>query len=264
MVRSPCTKGFTLIELIVFIVVAGIFIPMAYIAFLAVARPYREVSSGLAQATPQTVLTARFLAEFKIEDISKAPYTVPFLQPYIAVERFPGDGEFSRYQWHWEIAPVIYISGHSTLTTPDSYPRPIYAIGDYVIPPNPNGRSYQVYFPPWTASRQYSEGNNIRADNGHVYRCTREHMATPPQPTWTPNPGDKIQVDGLDTWEEDTSMTPGGSPPWTLQTAGEFDDGSLHWRERTIYLQITVSVREPNGYEYKARTVLSARPTVYP
>ena len=38
MTKGARVRGFTLIELIVFIVVAGIFIPMAYIAFMAAAR----------------------------------------------------------------------------------------------------------------------------------------------------------------------------------------------------------------------------------
>jgi hypothetical protein len=269
MIKNSQVCGFTLIELIIFIVVGGIFIPMAYIAFLSVARPYVS-PSGLAQTTMQAVSVARFLAEFKMEDIAKDPYTN--LQgsqlAYVSVERYPGDTEYSKYQWRWIVEPVkhqLNPSGHSTIVTPDPYPRPSYAIGDYIIPPNPNGRSYQVYFPHWEPPRNYIIGNNILSDNGHVYQCTREHTAALPQPTWTPGTGDKIQVDGIDTWVENTSMTPGGPPSsWPLQVGSEFDDGSLHWRERTIYRQITIVVREPNGYEYKTSTVLSARSTVYP
>jgi len=59
-------SGFTLLELIVFIVVAGIFIPMAYIAFMAVTR---------ASMNPEGIVLARFLAETKMEDLTGMTYS---------------------------------------------------------------------------------------------------------------------------------------------------------------------------------------------
>jgi prepilin-type N-terminal cleavage/methylation domain-containing protein len=55
-------KGFTLIELIIFIIVVGIFVPFTYIAF----------SSGLRGGmNPETVTTARFVAEQAAELAAK-------------------------------------------------------------------------------------------------------------------------------------------------------------------------------------------------
>jgi hypothetical protein len=58
-------KGFVLMEMIIFIIVAGIFVPLAYIAFSA------ALKSGVA---PETFTNARFLAERKMEDLTKVRY----------------------------------------------------------------------------------------------------------------------------------------------------------------------------------------------
>ncbi len=57
------TNGFTLIELITFITVAGIFVPLAYIAFQSV------IKEG---GKPETIIATRFIAEQKMEEITSA------------------------------------------------------------------------------------------------------------------------------------------------------------------------------------------------
>ena len=93
-------KGITLIELIIFIVVAGLFVPLAYVAFSHAIR---------SATTPESVLTARFIAEQKIEDITKVPfdtivstYNPPVNTGYSSVSGYPG------YQWRWEIRYITY------------------------------------------------------------------------------------------------------------------------------------------------------------
>jgi type II secretory pathway pseudopilin PulG len=58
-------RGITLIEMVVFIIVAGIFVPLSYIAFSAAIR------SG---AAPETLTNARFAAESKMEDLTSVRY----------------------------------------------------------------------------------------------------------------------------------------------------------------------------------------------
>jgi hypothetical protein len=83
-------EGFTAIELIIFIVVAGIFVPLAFIAFSG------AIKSG---TTPELITKARFIAEQKMEDITKNPFnSLPAAQTtYIGV---PGN---TGYQWKWTI-----------------------------------------------------------------------------------------------------------------------------------------------------------------
>ncbi len=57
----PNRHGVTLIELIVFIIVAGIFVPLAYIAFSAATK------SG---TNPELMMRARFAAEQKMEAVT--------------------------------------------------------------------------------------------------------------------------------------------------------------------------------------------------
>lgn len=93
-------KGFTLLELIIFIVIAGIFVPLAYIAFSSALR-----SSG----TPESITTARFLAEQKLEDITKdnfdtivAGYPPPLSTSYTNITGYTG------YQWKWTVGYITY------------------------------------------------------------------------------------------------------------------------------------------------------------
>lgn len=317
-------NGFTLLELIVFIVVAGIFIPMAYIAFMAASRSALDA---------EAVVTARFLAERKLEDITKHTYLgLPGEQAsYVTI---PG---YSGYQWRWTIQNIAY-RGRSTHGNPaPAVPEPwlagtVYRVGDYVIPatalppihfyrcvprerwrantpypPNsyisptiPNNRSYRatvrISFPFWQANRPYAIGDYVvpTTPNGRSYRCVAAGTSgvTEPSPwplagpqvdgavtwiedtntsttgntepaPWPTNPGDTMH-DGSVTWVSETMQSSSAEPAWPATDSSTVNDGSLRWQESTSYKSITVYVREPKGYEYVARTIVTARPGVYP
>jgi hypothetical protein len=329
---SPTQEGFTLIELIVFIVVAGIFIPMAYIAFLAATR---------GSLTPEAVVTARFLAERKLEDITKDTYLN--LQgeqaAYVAIPGYAG------YQWRWTIQNIAYqgraTHGSPTITFPEDWlPGTVYRVGDYVkpsqpsvhfyrcvslvgnptgsIPPSrwqantsyvvgfyispttPNNLSYRcanrllTTFFPWQPNRLYALGDYVvpTTPGSHSYRCTGAGTSGAAEPSPWPVAGN--QNDGTVTWTEDTNSrttgsteptlwptTPGdavndGSVTWVTDSlhtgsiepawpvSGPVSDGSLCWKESTVYKRVTVYVREPKGYEYTVNSIVAARPGAYP
>jgi len=104
-------KGFTLIELIIFIVLGAIILPASFIAFSAAIKQF---------ARPDEYVKARFIAEAKIEQITANPFDnlPPESIPYRAVRgdatnldsssqciRFCGP-EYANYLWQWEIRYV--------------------------------------------------------------------------------------------------------------------------------------------------------------
>lgn len=89
-------RGFTLIELIIFIVMAGILLPVIIVPF---------VSSVKGSGTPEMVARAVYLAQQRMEELSKFNYDNPTLNPvaltpYTSIPGHPG------YQWQWEIVWV--------------------------------------------------------------------------------------------------------------------------------------------------------------
>jgi len=87
-------RGFTIIELITFIVIAGIFVPLAFIAFSAATKSATK---------PEQVITARFIAEQKMEEITKQKFVnIGTSTSYAAVTGNPG------YEWKKEIANIGY------------------------------------------------------------------------------------------------------------------------------------------------------------
>lgn len=325
MAKGVNGSGFTLLELIVFIVVAGIFIPMAYIAFMAVTR---------ASMYPEGVVIARFLAESKLEDITKDTYlNIQSGQAnYTAVPGYNG------YQWRWEIQSIAYrgrtAHGSPTLGLPETwsaatvyrigdYVKPTasastthfyrcvprdrwqantsYAVNSYVSPIVPNNLSYRATarssFPSWQANRQYVLGEYVipTSPNGHSYRCTGAGISGSVEPDPWPITG--VVSDGTVTWHENTNTLTTGEqepvwptqsasatsvddgsvtwireqmhsslsePSWPTKNSAHVDDGSLRWRESTPYKLITVSVREPKGFEYVVNSIVTARPWAYP
>jgi Tfp pilus assembly protein PilE len=184
-------KGITLIELIIFILVGGIFVPLAYVAFTSVLKE---------STTPETLVKARFVTEAKIEDITKEAYDTITLTStaYVAVNtdsRFT-DASYNGYQWKWEITDITFQDNTGTTpysTTIVSTPQNSwvantpYNLGTYVKPTNPNNHFYRVYFPKWQANTPYRNGNNIIPTtfhptlNRHVYRLALNY------PFWTSN-----------------------------------------------------------------------------
>ena len=63
-------KGFTLIELIIFIIVGGIFLPLAMIAF---------TSAMKSASVPDYTVKARFYAEQKMEELTSFSYTLSLI-----------------------------------------------------------------------------------------------------------------------------------------------------------------------------------------
>jgi type II secretory pathway pseudopilin PulG len=254
------SNGFTLLELIVFIVVAGIFIPMAYIAFMAASRSSLD---------PEAVLTARFLAESKLEDITKDTYLS--LQgeqaSYVAVPGYVG------YQWRWTIQNTAYqgrtTHGSPTLVMPETWQaNTIYRAGDYITPATtqpsihfyrcvprdpwqanvsyavdsyvsptiPNNLSYRATarfsFPFWQASRAYAPGDYVvpTVSNGRSYRCTGAGLSGAVEPSPWPMAGPLVE--GSVTWIEDTNtLTTGMSEPipWPVNPGDTLNDGSVTW-----------------------------------
>jgi len=129
-------RGFTLIELIIFIVVAGLFVPLAYMAF----------TTALKDSTnPESVITARFLAEMKMEDITMEDFDDIFenfrRRPSTSYEdidksKYPG------YQWKWTIGYITY-SGDPPVISDSGSKTNYLKIIVYVR--NPQGYEYVVH-----------------------------------------------------------------------------------------------------------------------
>jgi MSHA pilin protein MshD len=76
--------GFTLIELIIFLVLAGIILPLVFIPFLTGLKSY---------STPEIVSTATFLGEELMEEIKSKSFDDPDDTPVFGPE--PGEGRSS-------------------------------------------------------------------------------------------------------------------------------------------------------------------------
>jgi len=167
-------KGITLIELIIFIIIGGMFIPLAYIAFTS------AVSNSM---KPETAAMVRVIAETKMNDINNATYDNMVLSA-----SFPGylnisdDTRFQRtppnpfddYRWKWEVANAAYTkaSGNITFKTVANWTDGwvagrAYNVGDYIREGN---LFYRVYFPPWETAKNYRIGDYVRVSDGTYYR----------------------------------------------------------------------------------------------
>jgi type II secretory pathway pseudopilin PulG len=95
MVEKMNDKGFTLIEIIVLIVLAGIIIPVIVVPFATGIR-----GSG----KPEMVTTAMYLAHQKMEELMKFDYSrAPDLTPGTYTLPAP---PISGYTWQWVISYV--------------------------------------------------------------------------------------------------------------------------------------------------------------
>jgi type II secretory pathway pseudopilin PulG len=90
------TKGFTLVEIIILIVMAGILLPAIIIPFAAGVK-----GSG----KPEMATTAMFLAQEKMEELTINEYLESPLDP-ISLTSYANIAGFSGYQWQWEILYV--------------------------------------------------------------------------------------------------------------------------------------------------------------
>ena len=85
-------RGFTLIEIIVLIVMAGILLP-------AIIVPFATGIKG--SGKPEMVTTAMYLAHQRMEELMKYDYSQPSLNP-IALTPL-ASAPITGYQWQWEI-----------------------------------------------------------------------------------------------------------------------------------------------------------------
>jgi type II secretory pathway pseudopilin PulG len=99
-IRNPKSaignKGFTLIEIIILIVMAGILLPAIIVPF---------VSAVKGSGKPEMVNTAMFLGHQKMEEFMKFQYTNAALNP-TALTFYTAISGFSGYEWQWEILYV--------------------------------------------------------------------------------------------------------------------------------------------------------------
>jgi hypothetical protein len=106
-------RGFVLMEMIIFIIVAGIFVPLSYIAFSA------ALKSGV---TPETYTNARFLAERRMEDLTSLRYdliTGSGNQTY----SLPVGAANRSYQVNWTVSYVTDTLAASPGGAPTNYKR---------------------------------------------------------------------------------------------------------------------------------------------
>jgi len=120
-------RGFTLIEVIILIVMAGILLPTIIIPFVTGIR-----SSG----KPEMATKAIYLAHQKMEEFTKFQYTDATLNPtgLTAYAAIPGN---SGYEWQWEIALVDNNFGASGLDI--GYKRILVRVKD------PQNDTYEIY-----------------------------------------------------------------------------------------------------------------------
>jgi len=87
--NRPGNKGFTLIELIIFIVIGAIILPAAFVAFTSAIQHF---------STPDYYVKARFYAEQKMEELTSYTYT--------AVPASNSDVPYTNYQRSWNISLI--------------------------------------------------------------------------------------------------------------------------------------------------------------
>jgi type II secretory pathway pseudopilin PulG len=119
-------KGFTLIEIIILIVMAGILLPAIIVPFVTAVK---------GSAKPEMVNTAMFLAHQKMEEFMKFDYTDSALNP-IALTSY-ANADITGYQWQWEI--VRLDSNFNTSGTELGYKRIFLRVKD------PMNDTYEVY-----------------------------------------------------------------------------------------------------------------------
>jgi Tfp pilus assembly protein PilE len=119
-------KGFTLIEIIILIVMAGILLPTIIVPFVAGVK---------ASGKPEMVNTAMYLGHYKMEEFMKFDYTNAALNP-IALTAY-ANAPITGYQWQWEIVRVD--NNFNTSGTDVGYKRILVRVRD------PMGDTYEVY-----------------------------------------------------------------------------------------------------------------------
>ncbi len=118
--------GFTLIEILVFIVIAGILLP-------AIIVPFATAVKG--SGKPEKAATAMYLAHQKMEEFMKFDYSNASLNP-IALTAYANTG-LSTYQWQWDI---VYLNSNFNVSVTDQgYKRILVRVKD------PENDAYEIY-----------------------------------------------------------------------------------------------------------------------
>jgi len=120
-------KGFTLIEIIILIVMAGILLPVIIVPFVTGVK-----SSG----KPEMVTKAMYLGHQRMEEFTKFQYTDPTLTPIALTAYAPIPGN-PGYEWQWEIALVD--NNFSASGSDVGYKRILVRVKD------PQNDTYEIY-----------------------------------------------------------------------------------------------------------------------
>ena len=122
-------RGFTLVEIIILIVMAGILLPTIIVPFVAGVK---------ASGKPEMVNTAMYLGHQKMEEFMKFQYTNAALIP-TAFTSYAAITGFSGYQWQWEIYYVDSNFSNPDLITNRGYKRILVRVKD------PMNDTYEIY-----------------------------------------------------------------------------------------------------------------------
>ncbi len=122
------SKGFTLIEIIILIVMGGILLPAIIVPF----------ATGVKGSTkPEMATTAIYLAHDKMEEFMKFNYTQPALNPTNLTPY--ANAPIPNYQWQWEIMYVDNNFANPNLITDRGYKRILVRVKD------PENDPYELY-----------------------------------------------------------------------------------------------------------------------
>ncbi len=120
-------RGFTLIEIIVFIVIAGILLPVIITPF---------VTSVKGSGKPEMATKAIYLAHQRMEELMKFQYADPTLTPIGLTAYAPIPGN-SGYEWQWEI--VLVNNNFGVSGSDVGYKRILTRVKD------PQNDTYEIY-----------------------------------------------------------------------------------------------------------------------
>ncbi len=138
-IRNPClsgrqahstigNKGFTLIEIIILIVMAGILLPTIIVPFVTGVKGSQK---------PEIVTTAMYLGHQRMEEFMKFDYGNAALNP-TALTAYAA-APISGYDWQWEIMYVDNNFANSDLVTNRGYKRILVRVRD------PQSDTYPIY-----------------------------------------------------------------------------------------------------------------------
>jgi Tfp pilus assembly protein PilE len=195
-------RGMTLIELIVFIIVAGIFIPLAYLAYSAALRD---------TAVPETVIKLRFIAEAKMEDIIRNEYDTELTLLPAQTTFIDVGSPHAGYQWKWTYENITYQDSatHNTTTIisiPPVVSSGTYKVGDYVRSDASNTNFYRAHFLKWVNNTLYNLNDYV----------------VPTSSTYTL----PLQVTSGGT----SALVAASEPSWSGAAMGQpYEDGGVTW-----------------------------------